>query len=334
MKLFLPVVLSVLLFAGCNSENKNLVKIAGEAQGTTWHISYVAGDDTDLKPGIDSILRKIDSSMSTYLPVSIISRINKNESSVVVDQYFMDVFNKAHEVSEKTGGLFDVTVGSLVNAWGFGFTKKEKIDSSIIDSLLQFVGYTMLHLQGNKLVKAKPQVILDFNAIAQGYSVDVLASYLENIGIENYLVELGGELKAKGKKYNEDWKVGIDQPEENSTAERKLEAIISLNNKALCTSGNYRKFYEEDGKKYAHILDPRNGYPAKQNILSATVIADDAITADAYATSFMVMGLERSKEFLSNHKELNLEVYFIYDENGTWKTYASESLEKMIEEVH
>ncbi len=333
MRWLFLILVSLIIFTGCNSENKSLIKIDGKAQGTTWHITYLSEDSSNHKPAIDSLLKLIDSSMSTYLPSSIISRINKNDKDVIVDHYFVDVYKKSREVSEKTGGLFDVTVAPLVNAWGFGFTKKASVDSAMIDSLLNFVDYKMIRLQGNKLIKTKPQTMLDFNAIAQGYSVDVLTAYLESMGINNYLVELGGEVKAKGKKNNENWKVGIDQPNENNISERKLEAIINLNNKALATSGNYRKFYEENGKKYAHILDPHSGYPAKQDLLSATVLAADAITADAYATSFMVMGLERSKQFLANNKDLNLEVYFIFDQNGSWKTYSSESLKKWIKEV-
>lgn len=333
MRWLFLIVIFLIIITGCNSESKSLIKIDGKAQGTTWHITYLSEDSSNHKPAIDSLLKLIDISMSTYLPSSIISRINKNDKDVIVDHYFVDVYKKSREVSEKTGGLFDVTVAPLVNAWGFGFTKKASVDSAMIDSLLNFVDYKMIRLQGNKLIKTKPETMLDFNAIAQGYSVDVLTAHLESMGINNYLVELGGEVKAKGKKNNENWKVGIDQPNENNISERKLEAIINLNNKALATSGNYRKFYEENGKKYAHILDPHSGYPAKQDLLSATVLAADAITADAYATAFMVMGLERSKQFLANNKDLNLEVYFIFDQNGSWKTYSSESLKKWIKEV-
>ncbi|MEJ7778666.1 MAG: FAD:protein FMN transferase [Daejeonella sp.] len=330
----LSVAMLLVLATACSSNKESLIKIDGEAQGTTWHIAYLSDQGTNYKSGIDSLLTALDSSLSTYLPASIISRINSNDGEVTVDRYFVEVFNKSMEVSKKTGGLFDVTVGPLVNAWGFGFTKKANIDSAMIDSLLDLVDYKMLSLQGNKLVKTKPQIIIDFNAIAQGYSVDILADFLESKNINNYLIELGGEIKAKGKKNGESWKVGIDQPDENNTTERRLEAIIELNNKALATSGNYRKFYEEDGEKYAHILDPRSGYPAKQNLLSATVLASDAITADAYATAFMVMGLSASKEFLSEHTDLNLEVYFIYSEDNSWKIYSSESLKKLITKVH
>jgi thiamine biosynthesis lipoprotein len=333
MKFLFLVLGSILFFTGCNSNKKSLIKIEGNAQGTTYHISYLSDDVINHKTAIDSLLKEIDLSMSTWLPGSIISRINNNDNSVVVDQYFIDVFNKSLEVSGKTDGLFDVTVGSLVNSWGFGFTKKTTQDSIKIDNLLHFVGYKMLKLEGNKIIKAKPGIKIDFNAIAQGYTVDVLANYLESKGINNYLVELGGELKAKGKKENEDWKVGIDKPDEKAS-ERKLEAVINLKNKALATSGNYRKFYEEGGQKFSHIINPKTGYPAQQNLLSVTVIANDCITADAYATAFMVMGLKKSIRFLEDNKDLKLEVYFIYDENGNWKTYASESLKKWIKELH
>ena len=335
MKKFLfPIITSIIFFTGCNSDKKSIITVEGNAQGTTYHISYLSDNEVNHKTAIDSLLKEIDASMSTWLPGSIISRINNNDNSVVVDQYFIDVFNKSLEVSKKTDGLFDVTVGPLVNSWGFGFTKKATQDRITIDSLLHFVGYKMLKLEGNKIIKAKPEIKIDFNAIAQGYSVDVLSSYLESQGINNYLVELGGELKAKGKKENENWKVGIDKPDEKATSERKLEAVINLNNRALATSGNYRKFYEENGQKFSHIIDPRTGYPAKQNLLSATVIADDCITADAYSTAFMVMGLKKSIRFLEANKDLKLEVYFIYDDNGNWKTYASESLKEWIRELH
>jgi thiamine biosynthesis lipoprotein len=331
-KFLYPILVSV-FFISCNSNKHSLIKFEGNAQGTTYHISYMSDDSISRKTAIDSLLKEIDSSMSTWLPVSIISRINNNDKNVLVDQYFIDVFNKSIEVSEKTNGLFDVTVGPLVNSWGFGNTKKVTPDSKTIDSLLQLVGYKMLKLEDNKITKAKPEIKLDFNAIAQGYSVDVLARYLETKGIDNYIVEVGGELKAKGKKENENWKVGIDKPNEKASSKRELEAVISLNNKALATSGNYRKFYEENGQKFSHIINPKTGYPAKQNLLSATVIADDGITADAYATAFMVMGLERSIQFLKDNNDLQLEVYFIYDDHGIWKTYASESLKKWITEL-
>ncbi|MEO5581747.1 MAG: FAD:protein FMN transferase, partial [Saprospiraceae bacterium] len=190
---YVIVLFIAVLFSACKSVNKKLISIEGKAQGTTWHISYLADEAISYKSGIESILKDLDSSLSTYLPASIISRINRNDSTVILDHYFIDVFVKAREVSQKTEGLFDVTVGPLVNAWGYGFANRDKIDSKLIDSLLKYVGYHWVHLTDHKLIKDKPQIVLDFNAIAQGYSVDVLANYLESKNITNYLVELGGE---------------------------------------------------------------------------------------------------------------------------------------------
>ncbi|WPR70857.1 FAD:protein FMN transferase [Flavobacterium sp. NG2] len=323
-----------ILLTGCTSNQNKIIKFEGNAQGTTYHITYLSNEGILYKTAIDSLLTDIDASMSTWVPNSIISKINNNEKNVEVDDYFRTVFNKSVEVSEKTGGLFDITVGPLVNAMGFGAQKKNSLNQAKIDSLLQLVDYKKVTLKGNKIIKENPQIKIDFNAIAQGYSVDVLANFLESKGINNYLVELGGELRAKGEKEGEDWKVGIDQPNDKETSERKLEAIIKLNNKALATSGNYRKFYIEGNQKFSHIINPKTGYPAKQNLLSATVIANDGITADAYATAFMIMGLNNSIAFLEKNKDLNLEVYFIYDDKGQWKTYASEKLKRQLTELH
>lgn len=335
MKHILFLLLSTsLLLTSCASDKKELIKLEGNSQGTTYHITYVSDNGIVYKKEIDSLLADIDASMSTWIPSSIISRINNNEENVVVDEYFRTVFNKSVEVAKKTAGSFDITVGPLVNAWGFGPTKKNSLDKTHVDSLLQLVNYKKVTLKNNQIIKENPAIKIDFNAIAQGYSVDVLADFLESKGIDNYVVELGGEIKAKGKKENEEWKVGIDQPSEEKSTERKLEAIINLSNKALATSGNYRKFYIEGNQKLSHIIDPKTGYPAKHNLLSTTVIAVDGITADAYATAFMVMGLKNSIAFLEKNKSLKLEVYFIYDENGKWKTYTSESLKNRIKELH
>lgn len=334
MKFILLIGVVFLLFVSCNQESNKTIRMGGNAQGTTWQITFLSSNNADYKEAIDSIFKAIDSSLSTYIPSSIISRINKNDTSVRLDDHFINVFNQSIEVSEKTDGLFDITVAPVINAWGFGFTKKANVNEAMIDSLLDFVGYKMVRLEGKKLVKEKAQSMLDFNAIAPGYTVDLLAAYLESKGVTSYLVELGGEVRAKGKKNNDNyWTVGIDQPNEIPTNGRPLKAIIKLKDKALATSGNYRKFYVEGGQKRAHIIDPHTGYPAKHNLLSATVLASDCTTADAYATAFMVMGVEKAKQFLSAHKELQLEVFFIYDENGAWKTYSSEILKEWIEEI-
>ncbi|MGZ3952819.1 MAG: FAD:protein FMN transferase [Flavisolibacter sp.] len=319
----------IFLLLGCHRDFNNSITISGEAQGTSYNITYLAGEHSNYRQSIDSIFHQIDRSLSTYDSYSIISKINRNDNAVKVDRYFSDVFNKSMEVSEKTNGLFDITVAPVINAYGFGFTKRERVTTPLIDSLLRFVGYKKVKLADNKVVKEIPQVMLDFNAIAQGYTVDVLSSFLESKGIRNYMVEVGGELRAKGRKLNDSsWTVGIKMPSENEEEAAALFARVRMDNKSLATSGNYKKFYVEDGKKYSHIINPFTGYPAKNNLLSTTVIANDCMTADAYATAFMVMGVEKSKQFLSEHKDLGLEVFFIYDENGVMKTYATSYFEK------
>jgi thiamine biosynthesis lipoprotein len=330
--IFCSACLCVLL--SCKHEIKNTIKISGKAQGTTYHITYLAGSHANYRAAFDSIFRCIDQSLSTYNASSIISKMNSNDTIAVADAFFSAVFEKAMEVSAKTNGLFDVTVAPLVNAYGFGFTQREKVSQALIDSLLPLVGYKKVRLANGKLVKDNPNIMLDFNAIAQGYTVDVLSAFLDEKGISDYLVELGGELKAKGKRLDGSyWSVGIEQPDENATDEVALSATLTVKDRALATSGNYKRFYSEGGKKYSHILDPFTGYPAKNNLLSATVVAENCMTADAYATAFMVMGLEGARQFLEANKDLGLEVLFIYDEQGKWKTWKSEKLHETIEIV-
>ena len=318
----------------CSTKENTTIKFSGPAQGTTYTITYQSEEHINYQKQIDSLLADLDSSLSTYNPASIISRVNNNDSTVEVDRYFREVFNKSIEISEKTGGLFDVTVAPLINAYGFGFTKKANVDSTSVDSLRKFIGYKLVRLEGEKIIKSRPEVMLDFNAIAQGYSVDILSNFLERKGLTNYLVELGGEVRGKGRnEKNEFWRIGIDKPQESVDDSRPLEAIIGLRDAALATSGNYRKFYVENGKKYSHIIDPHTGYPAKHNLLSASVIAEDCMIADAYATAFMVMGMERAKQFLKDNENLHLQVFFIYDQGGNWKTYRSEGLKDWMKEL-
>jgi thiamine biosynthesis lipoprotein len=330
---FFHLVIGFLIFFGatsCREEKKHIID--GHAQGTTYHITYYSQDEKSLQQEIDSILHTLDMSLSTYVPASIISRVNANDSSVVLDNYFLEVFNKSIEVSKRTNGAFDITVAPLINAYGFGFTKRANVTEIMVDSLLNFVGYKMIWIDNGRIVKTNPNVMIDFNAIAQGYSVDVISEFLESKRVNNYLVELGGEVRAKGKKENgEIWKVGIDQPTE---MEDGLQAAVNMQNCAMATSGNYRRYYEESGKRFAHIIDPKTGYPGKHDLLSASVVASDCMTADAYATAFMVMGTEKAKRFLAKNKDLGLEVFFIYDENGSWKTFASDAIRNSIEQFH
>ena len=240
---------------------------------------------------------------------------------VELDFYFTDIFNLSKEIHSNTTGAFDPTVGPLVNAWGFGFTDRMKVDQNVVDSLLPLVNFHKVKIAENKVIKEDSRIQFDFNAIAQGYSVDLVGKLLESKGIENYLIDIGGEVLAKGKKPNGDlWEVGIEKPKDNASYGEGLQAIVKLENKALATSGNYRKFYEVNGIRYSHTIDPKTGYPVQHSLLSVSVLADECATADAYATAFMVLGLEKSKTLLNEFK--NLDAYFIYsDEHGNLKTF-------------
>jgi len=309
------------------------VKIEGYAQGSTYHITYYDKEGRNFQTEIEKILSDFDQSVSTYISTSIISRINANEKNVIVDSYFIACFNKAKEVWKNTKGAFDPTVYPLVNAWGFGPGKKEKLEQSKIDSILKFVGFDLIKLKGNKVIKKDPRVALDFNAFAQGYSVDVVAAFLNLKKIDSYIVEIGGEVYAKGKKNNGDnWLVGIEKPIDNKESQNPLKALVKLENRAIATSGNYRRFVVIDGVKYAHHLDPKTGYPAKNSLLSASIFAKDCISSDANATGILVMGLEKAKMFLAKHKEL--QAYLIYsDEKGNYQVYQTAGLKDFISEA-
>lgn len=321
----------VLLLVGCQSKKSEYLKISGFAQGTTYSITYENSVNEDYSEAIDSILKAFDRSLSIYDSTSIISRVNNNDSLVEADEWFVEVFNKSAEVAAISGGAFDITVGPVVKAWGFANGPVAKHDTAHIDSLLQYVGMDKLKLEGRKVVKQFPGVKVDVNAIAQGFSVDVVCNFFESKGIENYLVEIGGEVRGKGTNAkNNFWRIGIDKPSDgNMTPGNDLQAIIELKDKSLATSGNYRKFFVEDGVKYGHTINPKTGFPARNTLLSATVICDDCMTADAFATSFMVLGIEKSKELLP--KLHGVEVYFVYsNEQGEYEIFFSEGMKKMI----
>jgi thiamine biosynthesis lipoprotein len=270
-------------------------------------------------------------SLSLYKDSSILSRINRNEDAVP-DSLFTEVFRESARISEMTDGAFDVTVGPLVRAWGFGPDAHKSFTEAKRDSLLKLVGMNKVSIINGRLIKADPHISLDFNAIAQGFSVDVVCRLFDNLGIKNYLVEIGGEVRAKGKKNGNLWRIGIDKPVDNNmTPGQSLQAIIKISDKALSTSGNYRKFYIEDGVKYSHEIDPKTGYPAKNTLLSASIIADDCAMADGIATASMVFGKDKTIEFLENHPEF--EAFLVYsDDNGNFQTWTSEKLKNDLSE--
>jgi FAD:protein FMN transferase len=309
------------------------IKIEGEAQGTTYHITYYDSQNRDLQPEIEKILHDFDLSVSTYIPNSIISRINSNQKNIIVDKYFKVCFNKAKEVWKNTNGAFDPTVYPIVNAWGFGPGKKQKIEKTKIDSMLQFVGFQLIKLKGNKVVKKDPRVALDFNAFAQGYSVDVVSDFLISKGLSSFIVEIGGEVYAKGKKPDgKNWTIGIEKPIDNKVSENPFKAIVKLENLGIATSGNYRRFVIEDGVKYAHHIDPKTGYPTKNNLLSASLFTKKCISADANATGVLVLGLEKAKVFLQQHPEI--QAYLIYsDDKGNYQVYETPGIKSIVSEV-
>lgn len=302
---------------------------SGSIFGTVYHVTYQC--DSSLKAEIEQEMKKVDFSLSPFNKSSIITQINNNEE-VIPDSLFIHVFNLSKQVSEQTKGAFDITIAPLVNAWGFGFKNAENITPELIDSLRSFVGFDMVELsQDHQIVKQDPRITLDCSAIAKGYGSDVVANFFNTKGINNYMIEIGGEIVVKGHNPKErKWRVGINKPIDDSLSTRnEIQTILEITDCAMATSGNYRNFYFKDGKKYAHTINPHTGYPVQHSILSATVIAPDCAIADAYATSFMVMGLDGTKEILKQRPEL--QAYIIYsDEKGENEIYMTEGIKDFI----
>lgn len=330
----LIITVVVLSIASCTNRVPEYSSFNGFAQGTTYSMVFENRGRTnaeEVKSQVERILNDFDMSLSLYKDSSILSKVNRNED-VVVDPYFEKAFRTSEEISALTGGAFDITVGPLVKAWGFGPDAHRNMTDSKRDSLLKLVGMDKVELRNGKVIKADPRITLDFNAIAQGYSVDVISDYFDACGFKSYLVEIGGEVRVTGDKGGVLWRIGIDRPADNNNFPgRDLEAVISLKDRALATSGNYRKFYIENGVKYSHTIDPRTGDPAKNTLLSATVVASDCASADGIATACMVMGKEKAIEFIGSHPEFD--AFFVYsDKNGNFETWTSENLKRFISE--
>ena len=325
------VIYFLFLISFISCENKELVsfkKMEGLAFGTTFHITMDDAEKKIKEADIDSLIHVMNRSLSTYLSNSDISKINRGDTTVVVDELFKEVFKKSLRIFNETNGAFDPTIGTLVNAWGFGPGEKiSHLNKKQVDSLLVYVGFDKLKLLNNKVIKEHSETFLDFNANAKGFAVDVIGRYLERQGVQNYLIEIGGEIRARGlNSSREDWKIAIEKP--NFDGSRSFQTIIPLHNESIATSGNYRKFKIDSisGEKYAHTIDTKTGYPSKSNLLSASVIGDlDCADVDGYATAFMAMGLERSQRFLEEHN--NIKALFIYaDSEGELKMYATDNL--------
>ncbi|HRE50773.1 MAG TPA: FAD:protein FMN transferase [Flavitalea sp.] len=297
-----------------NDQPLKRIELSGYAQGTTWHAVYYAADTLVSKSEVDSILLVIDSALSIYKPYSRISAFNDSRKGIKIDEHFRKVIASSLETYRETNGLFDITVLPLVEAWGFGAkTMEQPPDSASVRQLMDCIGSDRLKLKKNKLKKSRRCIRIDVNGIAQGYSVDVVAAFLEKKGIRDYLVEIGGELRVQGKKQpeNQSFRIGIEAPPDSGFPdEQPLEKVLVVDSGAVTTSGNYRKYHESNGKKISHLIDPRTGYSVQNELISVTVYAKDAMTADAYDNALMLMGLDKALSFVESREDMA--AFFIY----------------------
>lgn len=303
---------------------------AGKVFGTTFSVTYQ--HDRDLEADILAELQRVDDALSMFNESSIISQVNRNEA-VEVNDLFTEVFMRAQEVAKETDGAFDITVAPLVNLWGFGFKNNTPPSQHAIDSIRKFVGYKGVSLEGKRIRKTHPETMLDCSAIAKGFGSDRVAKLLRQKGVDNFMVEIGGEIVTQG--INEKrlpWRIGVTKPSDDSlSVNEELQTVLNVTDVAMATSGNYRRFYYKDGKKFAHTIDPKTGRPVQHSLLSATVLAKDCATADAFATSFMVMGIDRAKALLAQHSELM--AYFIYtDAQGNYAVWYSPSMKNKVQQ--
>ena len=322
-KIILFLLLIILVF-GCKKEPiLQDYNLRGAVFGTTYNIKYVSAEK-NYQSAIDSLFFLINKSLSTYIPSSDISKINNGDTAVIVDDFFVEVFQKSKRIYKETNGYFDPTVGNLVNAWGFGpKNEKRNLTDAQVKEQMKLVGFNKVHLEGRKVIKEYKNIFLDFNSIAKGYGIDVVARFLESKNIKNYLVEIGGEIRSRGKKNdNSDWTIKLVNPLHKNDLDKFKK--LNLSNKSMATSGNYRKFrIDEYGKKHVHTINPKTGYATESNLLSASVIANiDCADVDAYATAFMAMGLEKTKEFLEKHNKVDVILLFS-DKKGTLKEYVT-----------
>ena len=321
-----------LLIISCTTTTNHEILISndGHTQGTTYNINYISSNGIDYHNDIDSILNAINQSLSTYMEKSIISKINRNES-MQTDSLFTRVFDTAIKIANETDGAFDPTIAPVVNFWGFGFENIIEKNENTLKELMQTVGYKKMKIKNNRVIKYNQNTQIDFNAIAQGFTADLIGEHFQKIGIKNYMIEIGGELKCLGRNAEGNlWRIGIDKPKEKVQKDR-FQAIIEVKNKAVASSGNYRKFKinKETGMKYAHTIDPKNGKPIQTDLLSVTVVTKSCMAADAYATAFMVMGIDKSKSYLKNHPEID--ALFIYSgDKGEWLQYQTKGFKKMV----
>ena len=328
MKNRILILMGFVVLVSCVKQPKKVV-LQGLAQGSYYAITYFDDEGRDFQREIDSIFHAIDLSVNLWVDSSVISKVNRNED-VALDKIFIDNFNLAQEASRLSDGYFDPTISPIVAAWGFSYKSGDSITPQLIDSLRAIVDYRKVRLDNGKVVKENPNITLDFNAIAQGYTSDLIAAFLDGKGIKNYLVDTGGEIMARGGKPDgKPWIVGIEKPADNWDSERIVQTRVALRDKGLVTSGSTRKYIERDGKRYSHSIDPKTGYPVEHNVLSVTVLAENSAWADALASICMVMGLEKSLPLIENMD--GVEAYYIFqNENGALETFATEGFGECI----
>ena len=316
------------LLASCNRVPQKMV-LQGEAQGSYYAITYFDEQGRNFQQEIDSIFHAVDVSVNLWVDTSVISKVNRNEE-VKLDSIFVDNFRIAQEAANLSDGYFDPTISPIVAAWGFSYKHGDTITPQLIDSLKQLVDYRNIRIEDGKIVKANPAMTLDFNAIAQGYTSDLIASFLDSRGIKNYLVDTGGEIMARGEKPNgQPWIVGIEKPADNWDSEQVVHTRIALRDKGLVTSGSTRKYVERNGKRYSHCIDPKTGYPVEHNVLSVTVLAESSVWADALASICMVMGMEKSLPLIESID--GVEAYYIYvNEQNALETFATDGFAKLV----
>lgn len=312
----------IALLTSCNQQPKKIM-LQGEAQGSYYAITYYDEQERNFQHEIDSIFHAVDVSVNLWVDTSVISKVNRNED-VTLDSIFVDNFRIAQEAAALSGGYFDPTISPIVAAWGFSYKHGDSITPQLIDSLKQLVDYRKVRIENGMVVKENPAMTLDFNAIAQGYTSDLIASFLDSRGIKNYLVDTGGEIMARGTKPNgQPWIVGIEKPADNWDSEQVVHTRIALRDKGLVTSGSTRKYVERNGKRYSHCIDPNTGYPVEHQVLSVTVMANSSVWADALASICMVMGMEKSLPLIESMDDV--EAYYIYvNENNELETFATE----------
>ncbi len=328
MRKVLLLIIGLVVLASCGKQSEKII-LQGLAQGSYYSITYYDEQNRDFQHEIDSIFHAVDMSVNLWVDSSVISKVNRNEK-VVLDDIFIDNFNIAQEAAKLSDGYFDPTISPIVAAWGFSYKHGDSITPQLIDSLKQLVDYQKIHIENRNVVKENPSMTLDFNAIAQGYTSDLIAAFLDSRGIKNYLVDTGGEIMSRGNKSNgKPWVVGIEKPADKWNSEQIVQTRIALRDKGLVTSGSTRKYVERDGKRYSHCINPKNGYPVEHQLLSATVLAENSTWADALASICMVMGMEPSLSIIENMDGVEAYYIFVNDKNEL-ETFATEGFKELI----